>query len=63
MKLSLSYINDIVDETCSRYNANMLDNQDRFGQIENTRCLPITKKMRMHNQTKSLQFQNFFQRS
>ena len=35
MKLSLNYINDIVDETYSRYNANMLDNQDPFGQIEN----------------------------
>ena len=34
-KIKFEPYSDLVDETCSCYNANILDNQDPFGQVEN----------------------------
>ena len=34
-KIKFEPCSDLVDEACSCYNANMLDNQDPFSQIEN----------------------------
>ena len=57
-KIKFEPCSDLVDEACSCYNANMLDNQDPFSQIENDetgrQCIPM---MKIQSQAEPLQFQ------
>ena len=62
-KIKFELYGDLVDETYSRYNINIIENQDPFAETENNEkgevVYSTVKVITIQSQTETLQFQVF----